>query len=89
MYRFTAKLTKLARNWSGFFPDLPGTAATGATREELIQNLRGVLIMHLHAMERDGDPIPASAYDSAVIEVSGEEVTSFVSDPLPTDSATA
>ncbi len=62
MYRYTAKVAKLARNWSGYFPDLPGTAATGATREELVENLRGVLIMHLHAMERDGDYIPASSY---------------------------
>lgn len=89
MYRYRAKLTKLARNWSGYFADLPGTAATGATREELVENLREVLVMHLHAMERDGDVIPAPSFDAEAIAVSADEVRAFASDPLPHSSATA
>jgi predicted RNase H-like HicB family nuclease len=90
MYRYTAKLSELPHNWAGHFPDLPGTAATGTTREELLENLRGVLVMHLHAMERDGDPIPVPSYNGSraeQIEVSEDEVRSFRSDPLPSSSA--
>jgi len=89
MHRYTAKLTKLAHNWSGHFPDLPGTGATGATREELLEKLHGVLVMHLHAMERDGDTIPVPSFDAQAIEVSAEDVRAFASDPLPRGTANA
>ncbi len=45
--------------------------------------------MHLHAMERDGDHIPAPSFGAEAIEVSEDEVRSFKSDPLPSSSATA
>ena len=75
MYRFLAIIEHVeGSNYSGYFPSLPGTAATGATREEVVEALRGVLAMHLYGMREHGEVIPASDEDEAVIEVSEAEV---------------
>lgn len=88
MYKFVAVIERAASgNYAGYFPALPGTGATGATRAEVVEALRGVLVMHLHAMERDSDAIPDSDDSAEVIEVGEQEVRAFTSDPLP--SATA
>lgn len=46
------------RNYSAFFPDLPGCVATGQTLEELKQAMREALELHLRGVREDGLPIP-------------------------------
>ena len=46
------------RNYSAYFPDLPGCIATGRTLEELKQAMREALELHLRGMREDGLPIP-------------------------------
>jgi predicted RNase H-like HicB family nuclease len=46
------------RNYSAYFPDLPGCVATGQTLEELKQAMREALELHLRGMREDGLPIP-------------------------------
>ena len=46
------------RNYSAYFPDLPGCVATGKTLEELKQAMREALELHLRGMREDGLPIP-------------------------------
>jgi Uncharacterized conserved protein len=46
------------RNYSAYFPDLPGCIATGKTLEELKQAMREALELHLRGMREDGLPIP-------------------------------
>jgi predicted RNase H-like HicB family nuclease len=46
------------RNYSAYFPDLPGCIATGQTLEELKQAMREALELHLRGMREDGLPIP-------------------------------
>jgi predicted RNase H-like HicB family nuclease len=84
MYRFVAVIERTqSGTYGGYFPALPGTGATGATREEVVSRLRGVLVMHLHGMQQDGESIPDSDDSAEVIEISEDEVHSFQSDPLP------
>jgi predicted RNase H-like HicB family nuclease len=90
MYRYVAVIERASSgNYAGYFPALPGTGATAPTRAEVVAALRGVLVMHLHAMERDGDEIPESDDSAELIEVSPDEVRAFTSDPLPSNSASA
>lgn len=89
VYRFVAVIERArSGTYAGYFPALPGTGATGATREEVIEALRGVLVMHLHGMQQDAEGIPDSDDCCVAIEVSEDEVRSFQSDPLPSTSAT-
>lgn len=46
------------RNYSAYFPDLPGCIATGATLDEVKQRMREALELHLRGMREDGLPIP-------------------------------
>ena len=46
------------RNYSAYLPDLPGCIATGKTIDEVEQNMREAVELHLSGMREDGLPIP-------------------------------
>jgi len=60
MYRFLVVIEKANGNYSAYSPDLPGCVATGATREEIEQNMREAIEMHVRGLQEDGLPIPES-----------------------------
>lgn len=60
MYRFLIVIEKANDNYSAYSPDLPGCAATGATREEAEQNMHKAIEMHVAGLIEDGLPIPES-----------------------------
>jgi predicted RNase H-like HicB family nuclease len=51
-------IEKGERNYSAYFPDLPGCIATGKTLDEVKQRMREALELHLRGMREDGLPIP-------------------------------
>jgi len=51
-------IEKGERNYSAYFPDLPGCIATGATLDELKQRMQEALELHIRGMREDGLPIP-------------------------------
>lgn len=51
-------IEKGERNYSAYFPDLPGCIATGATLDELKRRMQDALEMHIRGMREDGLPIP-------------------------------
>jgi predicted RNase H-like HicB family nuclease len=88
MHRFVAVIERTkSGTYGGYFPALPRTGAVGATRAEVVNLLRGVLAMHLHGMQQDGEPIPDSDDSAEVFEISEDEVRTFQSDPLPRANA--
>lgn len=58
-------------NYSAYSPDVPGVAATGATREECEREMREAIAFHLEGLAQDGDaiPEPQSTASYAVVEV--------------------
>lgn len=56
-------------NYSAYSPDVPGVAATGATREECEREMREALAFHLEGLREDGDPIPPPSSTSSYVEV--------------------
>jgi predicted RNase H-like HicB family nuclease len=51
-------IEKGERNYSAYFPDLPGCIATGKTLDEVKRLMREALELHLRGMREDGLPIP-------------------------------
>ena len=51
-------IEKGERNYSAYFPDLPGCIATGETLDEVKQRMRDALELHLRGMREVGLPIP-------------------------------
>ncbi len=47
-----------ATGFSAYSPDLPGCVSTGATREEVLANMREAIEFHLDGLRKEGKPIP-------------------------------
>ncbi len=58
MIRYAVVIEKAARNYSAYLPDVPGCVATGATLDEVRQNLKEAVQLHLEGMAEDGDQPP-------------------------------
>ncbi len=67
---YAVVITAGPRNFSAYVPDLPGCVAMGRTMDEVRENIRGAIDMHLHAMMEGGDPLPAFDSYGETIEVS-------------------
>ncbi len=72
-------------NWSGFVPDVAGCVSTGATLEELRQNLSEALRFHLEGMLLDGDLMPDAA--THVVEVPEGGAAEWIDIMLPVGEA--
>ncbi|MBL1256789.1 type II toxin-antitoxin system HicB family antitoxin [Methylocystis sp. Sn-Cys] len=59
--RYAIVIEKAAGNFSAYVPDLPGCIATGATLEEIKQEIRDAIRFHIEGLEADGLPVPAPA----------------------------
>lgn len=51
-------IEKGEKNYSAYFPDLPGCIATAKTLPEIKQRMREALELHLRGLREDGLPIP-------------------------------
>jgi predicted RNase H-like HicB family nuclease len=49
---------RTATGYSAHCPDVPGCAAVGTTIEEVVENMKESLELHLEGMAEDGDAIP-------------------------------
>ena len=56
--RYAVVIEKAAGNYSAYAPDLPGCAATGATIEEIQQQIKEAIAFHLEGLKEEGLPIP-------------------------------
>jgi predicted RNase H-like HicB family nuclease len=56
--RYAIVIEKAAGNYSAYIPDLPGCVTVGDSVEELLENMREAVAMHLEAIQEDGLPIP-------------------------------
>ncbi len=63
-------ITRMPRNYSAYVPDLPGCIATGNTLEEVRQNMREAVELHVAAMQEDGDAFPEYESFGETVEVS-------------------
>jgi predicted RNase H-like HicB family nuclease len=67
--RYAIVIEKAAANFSAYVPDLPGCIATGATIDEVEQQIREAIEFHLEGMRADGEPIPEPASRVDYIEI--------------------
>ena len=67
--RYAVVIEKAEGNYSAYVPDLPGCVATGATVEEVEQEIRDAIAFHLDGMREDGLPIPAATSKVDYIEL--------------------
>jgi predicted RNase H-like HicB family nuclease len=66
--KYLVVVEKAAGNYSAYVPDLPGCIATGATAEDVQQNIREAIAMHMEGLREDGLPVPAPQTQAEFVE---------------------
>jgi predicted RNase H-like HicB family nuclease len=69
MYRFLIIIETGEHNHSAYVPDLPGCVTTGRTLEEVEENMRQALALHLQGMLEERAPLPTPRSVAAYVEV--------------------
>lgn len=67
--RYAIVIEQAQGNYSAYVPDLPGCIATGATLEEVQQQIREAIEFHLEGMREDGLSPPEPVSKVEYIEV--------------------
>ncbi len=67
--KYAIIIEKAENNYSAYVPDLPGCVATGATIEEVEQQIREAIEFHLDGMREDGAPIPPPSSHVEYVDV--------------------
>ncbi|MDN5871820.1 MAG: type II toxin-antitoxin system HicB family antitoxin [Nitrococcus sp.] len=67
--KYAIVIEKAEANFSAYVPDLPGCVATGATLEEVEQQIREAIEFHIDGMREDGEPIPPPNSHVEYVEV--------------------
>lgn len=56
-------------NWSAYVPDLPGCVAVGETREEVEEQIREAVALHVESLIAHHEPVPAPGSWTSTVEV--------------------
>jgi predicted RNase H-like HicB family nuclease len=56
-------------NWGAHVPDLPGCAAVGETRDEVVGLIREAIALHIDALRREGLPVPKPTSEGEFVDV--------------------
>jgi predicted RNase H-like HicB family nuclease len=56
--RYAVVIEKADGNFSAYVPDLPNCVATGATLQEVEQEIRDAIRFHIDGLTADGLPVP-------------------------------
>jgi len=67
--RYLVVVERGASSYGAHVPDLPGCIAAGETKEEVLSLIREAIKFHLEGLRQDGQPIPAPASTSELVEV--------------------
>jgi predicted RNase H-like HicB family nuclease len=70
--RYAVVIEKAEGNYSAYVPDLPGCAATGATREEVEREIREAIAFHVDGLREDGLPVPEPRTTLAYVDTGNE-----------------
>ena len=67
--RYTIVIEQSPQNYAAYAPDLPGCVATGATRDEVVAEMRRAIEFHIESLREHGEPVPPARCTAAVIDV--------------------
>ena len=67
--QYTIVIEKSPRNYAAYVPDLPGCVATGATREEAVEEIRSAIRLHVESLRAHGEPVPEPQCTADVVDV--------------------
>jgi predicted RNase H-like HicB family nuclease len=57
------------KSWGAHVPDLPGCAAVGESRDEVLRLIREAIEFQIEGLRQDGLPVPAPTSEGEFVEV--------------------
>jgi predicted RNase H-like HicB family nuclease len=69
MKKYLIVIEKTPTGFSAYSPDLDGCVSTGATREEVEENMREAIAFHLDGLREEGQAVPEPHTFSAYVEL--------------------
>jgi predicted RNase H-like HicB family nuclease len=66
--KYLVVIEKAQSNYAAYVPDLPGCIATASTLDELNQNIRSAVAMHVEGLREDGLPVPEPQTQAEFVE---------------------
>ena len=67
--KYAVVIEKGPDSYGAHVPDLPGCAAAGETREEVLRLIREAIEFHIEGLRADGQPVPPPSSSVEFIEV--------------------
>ena len=67
--KYTVIIEKGPTSYGAYIPDLPGCAAAGGTREEVVSLIKAAVADHVELMAEHGETIPKPASTAIEVEV--------------------
>ncbi len=67
--RYAVIVEEGENSFGAYVPDLPGCAAVGETREEVLQLIQEAVEFHVEGLREDGQPIPEPSSSVEYVEV--------------------
>jgi predicted RNase H-like HicB family nuclease len=68
-HSFAVVIEPAGSNFSAYVPDLPGCVATGATREDALEEIRSAIRFHLDGLQQDHAAPPIIHASVAMVEI--------------------
>ena len=69
MSRYLIIIEDTATGFSAYSPDLPGCVATGATRQEIEQEMHDAIEFHIEGLRLAGEPVPEPRSEASYCEI--------------------
>ena len=69
MSRYLIIIENTPAGYSAYSPDLPGCAATGASREEVEREMHEAIEFHIEGLRLAGEPVPEPRSQAGYCEV--------------------
>jgi predicted RNase H-like HicB family nuclease len=69
MRRYLILIEPTGTGFSAYSPDLPGCAATGATRDDVERTMRDAVELHVEGLRELGEPVPPPSTSAAYVEI--------------------
>lgn len=67
---YTIVIEETPQNFAAYAPDLPGCVATGATRDDVVREMRSAIALHIESLREHNEPVPTPSSTAAVVDVS-------------------
>lgn len=69
MKKYAVVIERGENNLSAYVPDLPGCITTGRSIEEIDENIREAILLHLEGMAEDGEIVPEPSTTVQYVEL--------------------